>query len=122
MANPNEIVNDYNAAFAKKDLSKVRSLLHDKFTFKGPLMQLKSPDEFMGMMQQCGFECRLENLQMVSEGERVVQIFDWICTAPFQANLRMSECLTIKDGKIFASELFYDSAKFPKEAMESMSA
>lgn len=121
MTNPTDIVKQYNEAFSRKDLETVRSLLHDRFTFQGPLMQFNGADEFVGMMKQCGFVCHHENVTTVAEGERVAQIFDWICEAPVQANLRMSECMTLKDGKIFSAELFYDSAKFPSETMQALS-
>ncbi len=119
MSKSTELIQQYNENFQSKDIDKVRTLLHDEFTFTGPMMQFGNPDEFANAMREWGFDCRNENVQFVSEGNNVVQIFDWIVTAPFQVTISMCECFEIKDDKILSSKLFFDTAKMPKMEMEA---
>jgi hypothetical protein len=62
-----------------------------------------------------------ENAIYAELGNKVIQIFDWIVTEPFQNTFRMCSIVTIKDNKILKEELIYDSSKFPKEFLEQMS-
>ena len=119
MNEPLELIQNYNASFADKNIDKVRTLLHDNFTFTGPMMQFGSPDEFANAMREFGFDCSNENVQFVSEDSIVVQVFDWVVTAPFKASIPMCEIFKIEEGKIFSSKLFFDTAKFPKMEEES---
>ncbi len=122
MSDPINLVKQLNKAFETKDAQAFRALLHPQYTFKGPLMQMASPEEAAEFLKSCPFKANSENVQFIAAGDHVVQTFDWIVKEPFQGTIRMCECITIKDGKIFAGELFYDSAKFPKEVLESMKA
>ena len=122
MSDPISIVKQLSKAFETKNAQAYRALLHPKYTFSGPCMQLSSPDEAVAMLSECPMKARTENAQFIASGDQVVQIFDWVVTEPFQGTLRMAEHITIKDGKILRSELFYDSAKFPAEILEAMKA
>ena len=48
--------------------------------------------------------------------------FDWVVEEPFRGTIRMCDVITLRDGKVISEELFYDSAKFPKEILEGMKA
>ena len=111
-----EIVKKLNQAFDRRDSKAFRALLHDSYTFRGPMMQFSSADEAAAFMSQCPMRAHNENVTFISESGRVVQAFDWKVTEPFQKTIRMCEILTLKEGKVVASELFYDSAQFPEEA------
>ncbi len=120
MTAPIDLVKQYVEACGSKDVDTMGSLLHDSFTFAGPCMSFNSKEEMLGFMSQCPFECKHENTTFISEGAKVVQIFDWVVTKPFELTTRMCEVMTVEDGKIRSAELFYDSAKFPTEFMEQM--
>lgn len=115
-----ELVQKYNEAFAKQDIETVCSYLHENFTFEGPMMQFSSKKEFAAGMKGCPFECSNQNVRFISDGDNIVQIFDWKVTSPFKGNIPMCEWLVIKDNKIHSSRLFFDTAKFPSEVMEQM--
>ena len=117
-----EIVEKLNQAFETKDQVAMRSLLHEKYTFRGSLMALQSPEEAVQFLANWPFEAKSENIQFFVAGDTVTQIFDWVVKEPFQGIIRMCDVVTLKDGKVFSEELFYDSAKFPKEVLESMKA
>ena len=117
-----EIIKKLNKAFETKDQSAFGSLLHPKYTFKGPLMQMNSPQEAVGFLANCPFKAKSENVQFFVSGNTVTQLFDWVVKEPFNGTLRMCDVITLKDGKIYAEELFYDSAKFAKGILESLKA
>lgn len=113
-----EVVKRVSEAWEKKDTKTYRSLLHNDYKFQGPMMEMCSADEAEAFAQNCPFSCSSENATYVAEGNKVVKIFDWIVTSPVKFQLRMVEFSVVEDGKIRSVELFYDTAKFPKEAME----
>ncbi len=120
MTNNIDIVKRVNKAFETKDIEAAKALLHPKYTFKGPMMEANSPQELLEFMKMCPFSCQSENVSFVSEGNKVVQTFDWVSSAPVKFRMRMCDVMTIEDGKIRSEEMFYDTAKFPKEAAELM--
>ncbi|MDP3920686.1 MAG: nuclear transport factor 2 family protein [Candidatus Omnitrophota bacterium] len=116
-----EIVKQIAKAFQSKDKEGFRSLLHDRYTFQGPVMQMSSPDEAAEYLSKCPMVATYQNALYTSADDKVVQVFDWVVSEPFQETFRMCSVVTIKDGKVFREELIYDSAKFPKEFLEQMS-
>ncbi len=114
MAQVLELVNSYYRAFEEKDFEKMRSLLDDHYTFKGPLMQANSADECIAQMKECSFEGKHKMVQVFTEENQAVVIFDWTCSKPFQGTFRMCEYLQVKNKKIVSSELIFDTANFPK--------
>lgn len=117
-----ELVKRANKALESKDISTYRSLLHDRYSFRGPMMELTNPDEAAAVMEACPFTYHNENVQFVADGDKVVSVFDWLVTAPVKFSIHMAEYFTVKDGKILSSELFFDTAKFPPEAMEILAS
>ena len=107
-----------NKAAETKDFETVKALLHPKYTLKDPMMEFNSPQEFLEFMKECPFDCRLENVSFVAEGNKVVQTLDAVMTAPISFRFRMCDIITIEDGKIRSEEVFYDTAQIPKEAKE----
>jgi len=112
-----ELIKKYNEGFANKDMQAVRALLNDDFTFNGPMMQFNSPDEMIAGLQNCPFEASHALKHIIEQDNHVVQIFDWVVTAPFEASIEMCEHLQIKDNTIIAGNLYFDTAKMPADAM-----
>ncbi len=117
-----EIVKKLIKAFEIKDQATFASLLHPRYTFKGAMMQMNNPKEAVEFMAQCPFKAKHQNAQFHEAGDTVIQIFDWVVEEPFKGTIHMCSVITLKDGKVFSEELFYDSAKFPKEVLEGMKA
>jgi ketosteroid isomerase-like protein len=110
---PIEIARNYYAAFDAHDFAKARALMADDFRFEGPMMSTSSPEELFQAMKafQCEFTNRLKH--MVESGNTVATLFDSEFSKPFQATIRMSEWLTIDNGKIKSAVLVYDTKKMP---------
>ena len=114
MNNASEIVDNYYQAFENKDYEKARSLLRDDFKFKGPMMEFKSADECIEQMKKCDFEANHKTLRTIADGNQVVKMFEWKVRQPFQGNFRMCECFQVENDKIIGTDLFVDTANFPK--------
>ena len=109
-------------AWEQKDEATFRACLHDNYTFKGPMMEMRSPEEALESMRQCPFEFTSENCEVVTEGNTLVHIFDWKVTVPFQATIPMVEVMNFEGEKVRRARLFFDSALFPAEVKEQMMA
>lgn len=119
MSNNVETVKHMNTAWKNKDEAGMRASLHPDYNFKGPMMDMDI-EGCIEFMKTCPFECKNLNSEMVSEGNKVVHIFDWDVTAPFQANIPMVEILEFEGDKIKNARLYFDTAKFPAEFMKQM--
>ena len=117
-----EIVKKLNQAFETKDQATFASLLHPSYKFRGSLMQMNSPKEAVEFLAHCPFKSKSQNVRFYEAGDTVIQTFDWVVEEPFKGTIRMCDVIILKDGKIISEELFYDSAKFPKEILEGLKA
>ena len=107
-------------AWEQKDESTLRACLHDDYSFKGPMMEMKSADEAVAFMNTCPFEFTNEHCEVMVEGKTLVHIFDWKVTAPFQATIPMVEVMEFEGEKVKRARLFFDSALFPAEIKAKM--
>lgn len=113
-----EIAKRLNQACEAKDFETVKSLLHEKYSLQDPQMQINSRDEFIEAMQNCPFECSLQDVKYIEQGDTVVQLFDMNATAPISYRMRMCSVLKFENGKVRSEEMFYDTAQIPKEAKQ----
>lgn len=120
MANNLQLVKQYFDACAKKDGNALQSLVHPDYSLKDPIFQLSGQKDLIKMIEECPFECSLENMSFISEGDKVAATFENVSAdSPFD-RLRMCSVMTIENGKIKSEEMFYDSAKIPQEMKDSM--
>jgi len=117
-----ELAKRMTKAWQEKDESTFRACIHDDYTFKGPMMEMRSAHEAVEFMKQCAFECSTENCEVVIEGQTLVHMFDWTVTAPFQATIPMVEVMEFEDDKVKRARLYFDSALFPAEVKQQMMA
>jgi ketosteroid isomerase-like protein len=113
-----ELVQRLNDACTEKDFDTARALLHPNYTLDDPFVKCSNPDEFIEFMQNCPFDGKMENVQFIEDGDKVVQLFDCVVKSPVAYRIHMCDVLTLEDGKIRSEEMFYDTAKMPKEALE----
>ena len=108
------IVKSYYHAFEENHFEKMRSLLDDRYTFKGPMMEFSKADDCIAQMKEQGFEAWYKVIRTIADGKQVVIIFDWTVSNPFQGTFRMCKYFQVENGKILFAELFFDTANFPK--------
>ena len=120
MTNYIEAVKEMLEAWDNKDEAKIRSYLHEDYSFKGPMMEANNPDECIELMLSCPFGGKSKTTDIIVDGHKVVHAFDWTVTAPFEASIPMVEIMTFVDGKVKSSQMYYDTGLFPKDVMEQM--
>ena len=97
----------YSQSLRIKDLQKLREVLAEDFTFKGPLMSFDSADAFVEAIGKMPFEATVEGSRFVADGNRVAHAFLWRMTAPAKADIPMCEFFEVSGAKIRSAELFY---------------
>ena len=115
-----EIAEAYLNAFNTKDHATMRSLVHDDFSFHGPLMQHDSADSFFAAMQ--GMGDMFAGLQLhgtAQDGDWVGSYYIFKSTVPGLEETHTSEWFNIIDGKIKTSYVVYDATKW-REVMAQM--
>ncbi len=117
-----DVAKRMTVAWEQKDEVAFRACLHDDYTFKGPMMEMRNPDEALDFMKRCTFEFTNENCEVVVEGKTLVHIFDWKVTVTFQGTIPMVEVMEFEGEKVKRARLFFDSALFPAEVKEQMMA
>jgi len=115
-----EIVKQMTTAWQNKDEAAVRSFLHEDYHFKGPMMEMNGIEACIKFMKTCPFESSNKNCEAIVDGDKLVHIFDWEVTAPFQATIPMVEIMEFEGRKIKNSRMFFDTALFPAEFMKQM--
>jgi len=113
MTDVKELAKQAHNAWDTKNEASMRALLHDDYHFKGPTQELKGSDACIDCMMNFPFEGRNENVQMISEGNKVVCISDWVVTSPFSQTIPMVMVMEFQEGKLKNENLFFDTAKFP---------
>ncbi len=115
MSTLTDVAKRMTKAWEDRDEAAFRACLHDDYSFKGPMMEMKSANEAVEFMRRCAFEFTNTNCEVVVEGKTLVHVFDWNVTAPFQATIPMVEVMEFEGDKVKRARLFYDSALFPAE-------
>lgn len=113
MTDVKELAKQAHDAWDAKNEAALRALLHDDYHFKGPMQELKGPDACINCMMNFPFEGKNENVQVISEGNKVVVASDWVVTAPFSQTIPMVMVMEFKDGKLKNENLFFDTALMP---------
>ena len=113
MSTLTDVAKRMTKAWEDRDEAAFRACLHDDYSFKGPMMEMKSANEAVEFMRRCAFEFTNTNCEVVVEGKTLVHVFDWNVTAPFQATIPMVEVMEFEGDRVKRARLFYDSALFP---------
>lgn len=111
---PKQIVQNYLDIFFGEKFNPIilKPLLTNNFSFKGPLMEAGSSEEFITKLKAFGEEISMNATihQIVCETNRVVAHYDFIL--PNDVRVPASEWYEIKDLKISKMLLFCDPKYF----------
>lgn len=120
MTKRQEIVKAVANAWNAKDKGVLRKHLHEYYSFQGPMMSIVGAEENIKSVDDCPFESTFENSEMIEQGDRVVHMFDWLVSAPFQANIPVVEVTDFVEDKMSKTRFFFDTGKMPAECVEQM--
>lgn len=117
-----QIVNQYIAAWKKKDADAIAACVTPDVHFKGPNAETTGRESFVAASRRM-FPL-LQEYQLRSlfvEGDRAMFAYDFVCAEPVGV-CRTAELVTIKDGLIASSEIFFDARPFEKLVPRSSAA
>ncbi|MDW3649313.1 MAG: nuclear transport factor 2 family protein [Bacteroidia bacterium] len=101
------------------DPSKIQAsldLLTDDYAFKNPLVELKSKPEFIALVGEIGKVVTGVKLKHIAENDQdeVVVLYEFTSSLPGMESNFATEWFWIKDGKIVASHMIYDTTEWRK--------
>jgi hypothetical protein len=103
-----DLADRHFAALAQKDLTTLRSLLHDDLAFKGPLATLDNAEAYLqGIGHVTAGVTRMERRALVATDEEAFQVYD-VSFGALDTPVPVTEWLRIRDNRIAAIELFLD--------------
>jgi hypothetical protein len=107
-----QIVDRYYAAWASKDLTAVRSPLHDDLSFQGPIDTFDNADDYLASIQQLfAIVHGVEPRKMFVDGQDACTIYDLITATP-AGTAPVAEWVTVKGDQIAAIRVFFDARPF----------
>jgi hypothetical protein len=107
-----DVFRTYLERFTAGDASSAAELLADEFTFDGPVLQASSKAEFLAGAASLGSIVRgFEMRRQWSDGDEVCSFYDFKIETPAGAGaIPMAEWSVVRDGKLVASRLLFDTA------------
>jgi ketosteroid isomerase-like protein len=110
MNNGRDVVDRYFGALTTRDLTTVRTLLHDDLTFTGPMATLASADDYLrGLEHITAGILRMERRGVVGDGNDIVQIYDVVLN---DGTVPVAEWLRLRDRRIASIEMMLDPRPF----------
>lgn len=109
-----DIAKRFAQAFFDKDIDAIKDIVAENYSFKGPMMEMNSREELIDFIENLPFEVKEISSSYIEQGNQVVKICRDDFTVPPIGPQEMCEVLTFENGKIVKTQLFYDTAPFPK--------
>jgi limonene-1,2-epoxide hydrolase len=113
-AQARQIVDEFGAAFAKKDFSGARRFLHDDLSFHGPIDTFSRADDYIASITRLGAMMKgLRHEKTIVDGNEVA-VFYVLDTALGSA--AVADWYTIRDTKIASIRTYFDARPFAPPA------
>jgi ketosteroid isomerase-like protein len=109
-----EITQKYLAAWESRDAEAISALTHPEIHFKGVNAETRGREAFIAGCKRMFPLLQEHRVRAIAEsGPQMILIYDFVCREPV-GSVRTAEMLTMKDGLIVESELFFDSRPFER--------
>ena len=107
-----DVFRTYLERFTTGDADGAAALLADEFTFTGPVLQAGNKAEFLaGSASLAPIVRGCEMHHQWVDGEQVCSFYDFKVETPIGASsIPMAEWSVVRDGKLVASQLVFDTA------------
>jgi ketosteroid isomerase-like protein len=110
------IVNEYLAAWKRKDADAIGACVHPRVHFKGPLSESTGREAFVAGVERMLPVLREHRLRSaVTDGNDAMFVYDFVCVDPIGA-CRTAERVAIEDNLITDVEVFFDPRPFVAQA------
>jgi len=115
---PDEIVTTYLTAFFGGDIATARGLVHDDFRFVAPLDSGGIDEFFAGAERKAALIRNLRIQRLWSDADEVATVYELeIETATGSASLQVFEWDRVRDGRVVATTMLFDTADRAVELM-----
>ncbi len=109
---PQEIVDQYYAAWTNRDFAAARALLHDNLSFHGPIDTFDNADDYVAAIRQLASIVKgVEKRKVFIDGQDICEVYDLVTATP-AGTAPVAEWFTVKDDKIAAIRVFFDARPF----------
>ncbi len=109
-----DVVDEFGAAFASKDFSAARRLLHDDLSFHGPIDTFSRADDYVASITRLGALMKGLRHQKTIVERNEVAVFYVLDTAIGSAPV--ADWYTVRDGKIASIRTYFDARPFAPPA------
>jgi len=119
MANPLNVVQQFQQAVGKGDFSAARQLLQDNLSFRGPIDTFHKPEPYLEALKKLQpIIQRVDILKTFADGNDVCVLSEMVTNTPIGTAFR-SGWYQVKGGKISSVRMVFDArpwvAMFAKE-------
>jgi len=115
MASAGDILREFYAAVARKDIESARQYLCEDLIFKGLFATYQNADQYLSALTMLlGITERLDVRTVIAEGSDAAVFFELETKAPAEATTLVAEWHQIKDGKIFRVQSAFDGRPFAR--------
>ena len=109
-----QVVDDFGAAFAKKDFASARRLLHDNLSFHGPIDTFSRADDYVASLTRLGTMMKgIRHEKTIAEGNEVVVFY---VLETLLGSAPVADWCTVRDGKIASIHTYFDARPFAPPA------
>jgi hypothetical protein len=112
MPEPTDIDDAYYEAWIDGDLDKVRSLLHDDLSFRGPIDTFDNADDYMDALRRLAPAFQgMRKTKVLVDGDDICTIYDFIGPPPIETQ-PIAEWHRVRGDRIEMIRLFFDPRPF----------
>ena len=114
MSGAAQVFEQYLNAFTSGDIGAAKELVAEDFSFNGPMLQANNKETFFA--GAAGLKSMVDGYRMLrqwEDGDEVCSVYEFKIKSPVaRGSVLMSEWTTVRDGKLAASRLIFDTAAF----------
>ena len=112
MANPLNVIQQFQQAIGKGDFTAARHLLHDNLSFRGPIDTFHKPEPYLEALKKLQpITQRIDILKMFADGNDVCVLYDMVTNTPISTAF-ICEWYQVKGDKISSVRIVFDARPF----------
>ena len=107
-----DVVRQYIQAIGSGDFDQARALVHDEFSFQGPIATFSNPDQLLHRLKQLyAIVERVDIREMFADGDDVCLLYEMVTKTP-AGTAFIAEWHHVRDGKIDCTCAVFDARPF----------
>jgi len=112
MANPLNVIQQFQQAIGKGDFTAARQLLEDNLSFRGPIDTFQKPEPYLEALKKLQpIIQRIDVLKMFAEGNDVYVLCDTVTNSPIGTAF-ICKLYQVKGDKISSARIVFDARPF----------